>query len=80
MVPSSHSRAFTGKKKPRGQSTSIKPIPAPVATKNPHHQLPASWKQLIKPTKLLGLCADNPSSTMIPSKDTLATCQMMKVD
>ena len=81
MVPSSPSRAFTDKEKPRGRSTSIKPISAPVATKNSHRHPPASRKRLlIKPTKLLGLCADDPSSTTIPSKDMLVACQMTKDD
>ncbi|KAF8805054.1 hypothetical protein BYT27DRAFT_7193587 [Phlegmacium glaucopus] len=62
--------------KPRGRSTSIKPLGAFVSDENPHHRPPASQKRMTKPTKIFGLVADDYPANVIPSKETLASCQM----
>ena len=71
------SEAFISEEKPRGRSTSIKPISTFV---NANHHSPASRKSVIKLTKILGLSADDPSADVIPSSETLMSYQMTNDD
>ena len=71
------SEAFMREEKPRGRSTSIKPISTFVKA-DPHS--PASRKPVIKLTKILGLSADDPSADVIPSNEMLMSYQMTKDD
>jgi hypothetical protein len=71
------SEAFMPEERPRGRSTSIKPISTFV--KADRHS-PASRKSAIKLTKILGLSADDPSADVIPSKEMLMSYKMTKDD
>ena len=64
--------------RPRGRSTSIKPISTFV--KADRQSPAASRKSVIKLTKILGLSADDPSADVIPSKETLMSYKMTKDD
>ena len=76
-TPVAVSEAFMPEERPRGRSTSIKPISTFVEA-DPHS--PASRKPVIKLTKILGLSADDPSADVIPSKEMLRSYQMTKDD
>ena len=71
------SEAFMPEEKPRGRSTSIKPISTYVRAER---HSPASRKPVIKLTKILGLSADDPSAHVIPSDEMLMSYQMTKDD
>lgn len=71
------SEAVMPEERPRGRSTSIKPISTFV--KADRHS-PASRKSVIKLTKILGLSADDPSADVIPSNEMLMSYQMTKDD
>jgi hypothetical protein len=72
------SEAFMPEERPRGRSTSIKPIS--TFTKADRRSPAASQKSVIKLTKILGLSADDPSADVIPSKETLMSYKMTKDD
>ena len=71
------SAAFIPEERPRGRSTSIKPISTFV--KADRHK-PASRKSIIKLTKIVGLSVDDPSADVIPSNEMLMSYQMSKDD
>jgi hypothetical protein len=71
------SEAIMPTERPRGRSTSIKPLSA--FDKDDHHSS-TSRKSIIKLTKILGLSADDPSSGVIPSNETLMSYQMTEDD
>lgn len=71
------SEAIVPAERPRGRSTSVKPISTFV--KADHHSS-ASRKSVIKLTKILGLSADDPSADAIPSNEMLISYQMTKDD
>jgi hypothetical protein len=74
IPPVAVSETFPPKDKPRGRSTSIKPISTFI--KADHHP---PVKPLIKQTKILGLSADDdPSTGVIPSNEMLIFYQMTK--
>ena len=74
------SESFTPAERPRGRSTSIKPISTFVKADDDHSP-PASGKEsVIKLTKILGLSADDPSADVIPSNEMLMSYQMTKDD
>jgi hypothetical protein len=70
------SESFAPAERPRGRSTSIKPISTSV---NADHS-PASREPVIRLTKILGLSADDPSADAIPSNEMLISYQMTKDD
>ena len=75
------SESFTPAERPRGRSTSIKPISTFVKADDDDHSPPASGKEsVIKLTKILGLSADDPSADVIPSNEMLMSYQMTKDD
>lgn len=76
VVVSSSGQVFVREERPRGRSTSIKPISTSVAAENQHRRPPASRKWMVKPTNNLGLSADDQSANVIPSTETPASCQM----
>ena len=76
-TPVAVSEAFMPEERPRGRSTSIKPISTFVEA---DRRSPASQKPVIKLTKILGLSADDPSADVIPSKEMLMSYQMTKDD
>ena len=69
------SEAFMPEERPRGRSTSIKPIS--TSAKVDRHS-PPSRKSVIKLTKIVGLSVDDPSADAIPSKEMLMLYQMTK--
>ena len=71
------SESFMPEERPRGRSTSIKPISTFVEA---DHHSAASRKSVIKLTKILGLSADDPSADVIPSNEMLMSYQMTKDD
>ena len=71
------SEAIMPAERPRGRSTSIKPIS--TFGRADHHSS-ASRKSVIKLTKILGLSADDPSADVIPSDEMLKSYQMTKDD
>ena len=71
------SEAFMPAERPRGRSTSIKPISTFVKADN---NSPASRKSVIKLTKIVGLSADDPSADVTPSNEMLISYQMTKDD
>ena len=71
------SESFMPEERPRGRSTSIKPISTFVEA---DHHSAASRKSVIKLTKILGLSADDPSADVIPSNELLMSYQMTKDD
>ena len=75
IPPAAVSEAFLFKDKPRGRSTSIKPISTFFQVENSHGHLPVSEK--IKQTKILNLSADDPS---VPSEEMLKSYQMTTDD
>ena len=76
-TPVAVSEAFLPEERPRGRSTSIKPISTFVEA---DRRSPASPKPVIKLTKILGLSADDPSADAIPSKEMLKSYQMTQDD
>ena len=76
-TPVAVSEGFMPEERPRGRSTSIKPISTFIEA---DRHSPASPKPVIKLTKILGLSADDPSADAIPSKEMLLSYEMTKDD